>query len=372
DRLRGEQDRAQAALAALRVRLGDLRGRVEVLEGLEQALEGLGTGVREVLSRLTTEPALADVAGLVADLLTVPREVAPLVELALGDAAQRFVVRDPARVDAVAAALGDVAGRVGFVPIQRSEIRDQKSERSVDSASGLLNSDFCPLSSEVACDRPELDSLPAQLLGTVLVADTLAAARRLAAQFPTYRVITRTGELLEPDGTLTVGPLRAGPGIVSRKSELRDLRGQARALADQVAAAEASLADLRRRSDALDGTIEAVETEIDLLSGEAGDLQQKIVLQQQQATHHHEQAELARAEARLLEDQVRQGEAAWLAEKQEADLADAGAAELAARLEELKAAIQAGAADRERLQQAHTAAQVGLNRATADRDRLRD
>ena len=59
--------------------------------------------------------------GLVADLLTVPRDIAPLVELALGDAAQRFVVRDALQVDAVAAAVGDVAGRVGFVPLARAQ-----------------------------------------------------------------------------------------------------------------------------------------------------------------------------------------------------------------------------------------------------------
>ncbi len=56
-------------------------------------------------------------AGLVADLLTVPHEIAPIVELALGDAAQRFVVRSPEAVDAVAAAIGDVPGRVGFMPL---------------------------------------------------------------------------------------------------------------------------------------------------------------------------------------------------------------------------------------------------------------
>jgi chromosome segregation protein len=359
-----------------------------VLEGLEKALEGLGTGVREVL-RLVDEDLrstieddtgvettslfanvrspLSNIVGLVADLLTVPREVAPLVELALGDAAQRFVVRDPARVDDVAAAIGDVAGRVGFVPRRASGDREVAGETAEEPATSRS-----PLAAFVTCDRPELASLPDQLLGDVLLADTLADARRLAATFPACRFVTRAGELLEPDGTLTIGPLRSGPGIVSRKSELRDLRGQSRALADEIAAAEVGLAGLRHRSDALDGVIEAAETEIDLLSGEAGDLQQKIVLHQQQVRHHLEQVELARGEARMLEDQVRQGEAAWLAARQDADEADAEAADLGTRLEELKAAIQAGAAERERLQEAHTAAQVGLNRATADRDRLKD
>ncbi len=110
----------QTRLEGLRVRQGDLRGRIDVLEDLERSLEGLGAGVREVVGRISVSPDSA-ILGLVADLLTVPREVAPLVELALGDTAQRFVVRSPEAVDAVAAAVGEVAGRVGFVPLVRRE-----------------------------------------------------------------------------------------------------------------------------------------------------------------------------------------------------------------------------------------------------------
>jgi chromosome segregation protein len=112
----------QTRLEGLRVRQGDLRGRIDVLEVLERSLEGLGAGVRQVLARFGTDSDAelpSSVLGLVADLLTVPRDVAPLVELALGEAAQRFVVRSPAVVDAVAAAVGEVSGRVGFVPVIR-------------------------------------------------------------------------------------------------------------------------------------------------------------------------------------------------------------------------------------------------------------
>ena len=104
------------------MRLGDLRGRIDVLEDLERSLEGLGAGVRQVLARIGTESDAESaseppILGLVADLLTVPRDVAAIVELALGYTAQRFVVRAPNVVDAVAATVGEVTGRVGFVPV---------------------------------------------------------------------------------------------------------------------------------------------------------------------------------------------------------------------------------------------------------------
>src|SRR5205823_12657495 len=55
--------------------------------------------------------------GLVADLLTVPHEYAPLIDLALGEISQRFVVGDVESLDVVVKSLGDLPGRVGFIPL---------------------------------------------------------------------------------------------------------------------------------------------------------------------------------------------------------------------------------------------------------------
>src|SRR5205807_4199034 len=94
----------------------------------------------------------------------------------------------------------------------------------------------------VHCDHPELAGLPAQLLGTTLLVPDLAAARELVAQTAGYRFVTLRGELLEADGTLTVGTHHAETGILSRKSELRELRQQAGVLADKIARSERELA----------------------------------------------------------------------------------------------------------------------------------
>ncbi len=428
-------EQLHATLGRLQVQRGDLRGRVDVLEGLERSFEGLGTGVRAVLAWLAdartrvpessggvaefgdapNSPALplnlgaesanpypwlpsgdakradavnsgnarpADwVVGLVADLLTVPREVAPLIELALGDAAQRFVVRDPAAVDALVAALGPLPGRVGFVPVAEepnplTPFPGKEGGAGSDSSSPPVLGEgpgegFFPTTAD-ALVYSDVPTLAAQLLGDVVLADTLADARRLAAAFPGYRFVTRAGDLLEPDGSLTVGPPLAGAGLVSRKSELRDLRHQLAELEGQAAVVEADLGAVRQRLKAVEATLQAVEAEVGVLAGEAGDLQQQIARQQQQLEQLGEDVENLEAECDLLDRDRAAGAAALADSRDKATAAEREDADLRRRLAEATAAIRAAQDEQERRRQAHTDARVALSRATADRDRTRD
>ncbi len=132
------------------------------------------------------------------------------------------------------------------------------------------------------------------------------------------------------------------------------------------------LAELRRRADAADGTIEAVESEIALLSGESGDLRQKIARQRQQVEQLDESIDLGRQEADILEQEVQRGEAAWVAAKLEAEEAERAAEELRSKIADLQESLRAAEEARDAAQQANTAAQVALSRAAADRDRARE
>ena len=108
DRLGQARDEAAQQAADLRAARSGLASRIEVLEGLERSREGFGVGAREVFA-LTEQPEPGPwrtVAGIVADFLTVRREYAPLIDLALGDRAQRFLVRDPEMLGAGACASG--------------------------------------------------------------------------------------------------------------------------------------------------------------------------------------------------------------------------------------------------------------------------
>ncbi|HEY8506618.1 MAG TPA: AAA family ATPase, partial [Gemmataceae bacterium] len=303
--LRRQADGVQQFLTDLHIQRGALQSRIAVLEELENSQEGIGTGVREVMAILHAErarpaaggePRLGDVVlGLLADFLTVPPEHAPLIDLALGEElAQCFLVTEPDRLDDLLRRRGGTfPGRVRFLPLSRGR----------PFLPGPMPEAFAEYPTAdrlVACAEPRLADLPARLLGGTLLVPDLPAARRLAAQAPPgspYRFLTPRGELLESDGTLTVGAHRGEGGIVSRKSELRELRREALALDERVGRLEADLLRLREQAEALEVPIRSLEEALAALTAEAGDLSTQTALHRNR--HEDLCAELEQGEADL-------------------------------------------------------------------------
>jgi len=238
-------------LERLREERSGVRARAEVLEGWEASREGFGAGVRAVLARLDAgDPVLTPaVVGLVGDLLRAPRDIASLVDIALGDVAQRFVAAADFDAAVLHGALAGVPGRVSFVP------------RQADATSAALppHDGLPPPVPLALLVQSDCVGLAAQLLGRTFVVGTLGDALRHAARHPGHRFVTLRGELRDADGTVTVGPTQPDAGILSRKSELRELRGELRTLEDAIAGREAAQLRLRQESERLAGEIGGME-----------------------------------------------------------------------------------------------------------------
>jgi chromosome segregation protein len=351
-----DRDRTRDSIDAHRLRLADLKAhgsglasRIEVLENLERSREGVGAGTREVLE-LVAAGEWGGVIGLVGDLLAAPREVAHLLDIALGPAAQCVLVRDYAEL---AAALAErtqpFAGRVGFLPLRSDVVADAADEPLARRADRL-----------VSCDRLELAGLPAQLLGSTWIVPDLATARELASRWPGQRFVTLAGELLEPDGMLTVGAHQAETGILSRKSELRDLRAEAGRVADGVSQAERELADLVEYAAEVEGQIRTVTQEIGVLAEQAADLRERVGQHRQRRAGLHEEVSLNRTELSGLDEEIERLEATWRAAHTRAEAAEHEAQGLQVRLEEAERAVRGREQERVLAQQACTAAQVSL------------
>lgn len=354
DSNRERAEALQPLLDTLRDQRSTLRGRIELLEHLDRSFDGFDAGVRAVaeLCIQSNNPRLQSVVGLVADLLTVPRDVAPLIDLALGTIAQRFVVQSVADWDAFVGSLGLLPGQVGFIPLTLESANDEcdsgPPELTAIAATSLVRSD--------------VPGLVERLLSRVVIVETRDEAVRLARSRPGLRIVTRAGELFDADGSVVVGPLSASDGLLSRKSELRELRHELDELEQRTQNTEREQSHYRGQADATARPIREREVEMAALTGESGTLREQLHRQQEVLRQLADRIELLVREADLLALEVRQAEQTLETFTQQAQQADQDAREIQFRMKETDAALAAAEVERQTRQLEHTDAQVALTR----------
>jgi chromosome segregation protein len=385
EQLRGLRDRTAERISELRQERSGLASRALVLDGLIRSREGLGSGVREVIALIEQPEAgpWGAVLGMIADFLTVKREYAPLIDIALGDWAQRFVFRDADRlVRALAQHPEPFSGRVSFLPLLAgdeeggealqalrrnrlvqlsllSRVRQPGEGGVTPEHPGLV----APAEQLVSCDHPELADLPGQLLGRTLIVRDLATARAIAGHAPGFRLVTLQGELLEPDGTLTVGTHHAEAGILSRKSELRELHEQVAALDERLAEAERDLHDLRGRVLDAERQGQEDQEQVDVLGEQAADLRGRVERHRDRRQGLHEEVVVSRDEIQRIDQDMTGLEQAWQDAQAQAQDAEARVQALHARTQAADEEARRRDEERQQQQAACTEAQVALAKA---------
>lgn len=343
---RDERDRRQAELAQLQQRSSAMGERISLLEELEKRHEGLSPGVKEVLNlaRSDSPGPYRQVCGLVADLLRVSVEAAPLVEVALGEVAQHVVV-------APGAELGEYlqkepyqfSGRVGFIWLEGSTDGCLPEMPNLQGRPGVMGRADRFVETELP-----YEPLARRLLGRTWIVEKLNHAMALVkVAGPGCSFITLSGELLAADGTLVVGPRSASTGLISRRSELRALKAQWTDLEGRIREARAVLERLdtqivqdRRHLETMIGQ----QQQADRALSEHGhqitateerhcqlDQQRKALQEELRAAQaQHESATAAEAQARVQQAQI------------ESALADmeAGLSVLGQQMEQLEAQRQ--------------------------------
>ncbi len=373
-RLREETVRLASELRETR---SGVASRIEVLESLEKSHEGLDTGVREVFAILERpDPGpWRTVLGIVADFLGVRREYAPLIDLALGERAHHFIIRDIARLRVALDQLPQpLSGRVSFCPVaQLAADAPPRPNRLLEMSSAVRVR--MPISSEgqpvhpgvvalaeqlVSCDAPELEDLPRRLLARTLIVQDLDTARILAEHTSGFRFVTLQGELLEADGTLTIGSPHAEGGLLSRKSELRDLREQVADLDARLAEIDVDLGDLSGRIARTEREASDVEQQVEVLAGQAADLRSRLATQRERRDGLHETVELDRFEMDRQEQEIQRVETAWEQAREEASRASQTVQQLQARINAAEDRLQQTGHLRQQQQETCMTARVAL------------
>ncbi len=381
ERLRRSRDATSDLISELRQQRSGLVSRAEVLEGLERSHEGLGTGVGEVLDILAQPAQSGDAAnpwqravvGMVADFLSVRREYAPLIDLALGDWAQRFLVRDTALLlDAVKQRSQTFSSRVSFLPLTAGSDDEPSGPGAVEVS--LLGPSDQAVPTEllaqpgivaradqvVRCDHAELAALPVQLLGRTLIVQDLETAHRLAPLCRGFRLITLQGELREADGTLTVGTYHADTGILSRKSELQDVREQIGTLDRRLGTAESELGALRESIAVSESRAGQHQQETQVLSEQAVDLRSRLEMQRDRRQGLHDEVSVGRDEMQRAEQEAVMLQRAWQQARDQATQSEARVQALQSWIEQAEAHMRQLEQARHERRQQSTESKVAL------------
>jgi len=288
DATRVDATREQLAgeLAEAKETRSGLISRRQVLHDLERKMEGVGAGVRKLLEHKKADPdfaPLAAVEGLLADLVDADVVHARIVEAALGELDQLLVVADADAFLADADFFADLPGRLTAICLDRLppliNTNATRAGMPPPPAQGLGEDQVLPLVAGTGwsegieatavghdamlplCALPgyvaeaislvrfpdEFERLARHLLGKTIVVDTLEHALAMARDdIGGYRFVTQAGEVVEPNGCVSLGPAASRAGLISRKSELRSIDEQLAELEQRIE----SLADQANRTAA--------------------------------------------------------------------------------------------------------------------------
>lgn len=261
ERARQEARSAEQRLRDLQEQLADARGRVRTLTELQRAYEGYYAGVRAALrARDQGDPLFAGIIGVVAELVSTDRAYEAALEAALGGAVQNLVARtaDDAQ-RAVEGLRQRRAGRATFLPLDALKAPGRRpGDDRLLALPGVIG-----WAVDLVRFDAQVHAAMDYLLGRVLVAEDLTAARRAARESGfSLRVVTLEGDVVHPGGPITGGSRQQQQaGLISRRRDLEEAQQRAAALEEAYAQARAALEQARRQAEDMEARRQAAEAE---------------------------------------------------------------------------------------------------------------
>ncbi len=292
-------------LAHAKERRSALHSRRELLTDLQRKMDGVGAGVRRVLDAARSEEPSAisrTIIGLLADIFETDIEYAAVIEAALGDWDQHLLLETSDLVLQEPEVFHDLPGRLTAICEDRLPPLLNAPQLQMDFAN---ETGFVGRAIDLVRFAESHERLARHVFGKTIVVDSLPAALRLARKDSLgYRFVTLAGEVVDPDGRVTLGPPASGAGLISRKSELREIEAESGELDERIV----SIADRLNRTEAEVGHLDMVQQELRTAIYEAstGRVEANAALQSINETVSrltHEQPVIA-AEVAFLEQQI--------------------------------------------------------------------
>ena len=227
-----------------------LESRRQLLEEMDRKHEGLLAGAREVLAQRDadeTNETFAYVRGALGELFDADMAHASIVEAVLGEHAQYLVVDERDRILADRELVAELGGRVQAFCLDG--IRPPVGGPDMSGQDGFIANILDWVRYPADCER-----LARHLLGRTYVVESVEHARAMARieGASTCRFVTMDGVVWEPDGRLGMGSLGSTTGMISRRSELRELAKNLVEVDERIEALAAQMKDSQSEAEHLE------------------------------------------------------------------------------------------------------------------------
>ena len=218
--------------------------KLETIKNMLERYEGYGQTVKQVMDERDN---FDGIKGVVADIIKTDKDYEVAIETALGNTMQNIVVANEDTAKSVINYLKEnKLGRVTFLPLTTLNVKDNdiyveaaKEPGVIDIAKNLTNYDS------------EYDTLAAYLLSRCLVVDNFDNANNINKKFNYgLKIVTLSGELFNPGGSIAGGAYKSSLSLLGRKREYDDVKLEVDKLVDEI---DKLNADKKRCSEEYDG-----------------------------------------------------------------------------------------------------------------------
>ena len=252
-----KRDALKAESDQLSLDVREHRRKISFLENLERNLEGFSKSVKTVVNA-SGQGKLKGICGPVSRVISVPADYAVAIETALGSAMQNIVVEnDEDAKQAIRFLKKCDGGRATFLPLNTVKSRELH-ENGLENCYGFIGvaAELC------SCDE-KFRSILGSLLGKIVIAEDLNSASTIAKRYSyRFKVVTLDGQVVNAGGSLTGGSLLRNTGVLSRASEIRELKSQTEQFMAKAIAAEKMTEQINRECAAIEAELLATRAEL--------------------------------------------------------------------------------------------------------------
>ena len=231
--------------------------RKRMLEDLAKHYEGFNGSVRNVMNE-ASKGVLKGVIGTVASVIKTEDQYAVAIETALGSAIQNIITEnEKSAKDCIYYLKSRNYGRATFLPV------DTVSGSRLQNNGAVSCEGYIGIASDLLEYDPKFKGIIEQLLGRIVIADTIDNATQMARRNKySFRIVTLDGQVVNPGGSLTGGSVSKGIGILSRSNEVDSLVEEIAKIEENLKAAAETAKNAANDFKSVSASLEGFNSEI--------------------------------------------------------------------------------------------------------------